>query len=193
MPGFRFAHHGRLGQRPKDPGIYQVPVSASFDLALPYTLRNEGGWANFASDPGGATNYGITLETARKYGIADAEALRNITPEQVAAIYRAGYWRFDGVDDQRVATKLFDMAVNMGPQAAVRICQSCLNDAGAALEVDGRFGLVTLECLNAVRPALILSLLCTKSADYYRAIVAKRPESVKFLRGWLKRAAEVPA
>lgn len=167
-------------------------MTASFDIALPYVLRHEGGWSDDPVDPGGATNYGITLETARRHGILDKAELRAITPEKVAAIYLKDYWRFDLVDDQRVATKLFDMAVNMGPPRAVRLCQMALNDIGASLQVDGQWGPQTRACLNAVTPDHMLLLLSAASADYYRSIVAKRPESVKFLNGWLKRAAEVP-
>jgi type VI secretion system secreted protein VgrG len=167
-------------------------VAASFDLALPWVLRHEGGWSDDPSDPGGATNYGITLETARRHGIIGKDALSRITPDQVAEIYRKDYWRFNLVEDQRVATKLMDMAVNMGLMTTVKLAQGVLNDLGASLVVDGVWGPKTRECINAVSPDRMLTLLSTKSADYYRAIVAKRPESVKFLKGWLNRAAEVP-
>lgn len=168
-------------------------MASSLRIALPYVLKHEGGWSDDPVDPGGATNFGITLATAKRHGITSAEDLERITLEQVEAIYRADYWRFDAVDDQRVATKLFDMAVNMGLGTAVRIAQRIAVDLGADDDlVDGRFGPWTTMALNAVRPEQLLPLLCARSADYYRGIVARRPESVKFLRGWLKRAAEVP-
>ena len=169
-----------------------VPVAASFDIALPYVLKHEGGWSDDPSDPGGATMQGITLGTAVRHGIGDKAALKAITPQQVAAIYRTDYWRFDLVDDQRVATKLFDMAVNMGLRTAVRIAQEALNTLDACVEVDGQWGPQTRDTINAVSPDHMLRLLSTESADYYHAIAQKRPESGKFLKGWLKRAAEVP-
>lgn len=165
---------------------------ASFDLALPYVLGHEGKWSFDSADPGGATNYGITLETAKRHGIQDAEELMAISPEKVAAIYRKDYWIWDGVDDQRVATKLFDMGVNMGVRSAVRLLQDGLNTLGAFLEVDGRLGPKTLATVNAVSPDHMLDVLCYESIAYYKAIVARRPESVRFLKGWLKRAEDRP-
>lgn len=136
---------------------------------------------------------GITLSTAQAHGIMTKQALRAITPEQVAAIYRADYWRFDGIDDQRVATKLFDMAVNFGLKTATTMVQRVLVSLGAPEDfVDGRFGAWTRASINSVDPNKMLALLCVASEKRYRAIVATRPESAEFLNGWLRRAGEVP-
>ena len=166
---------------------------ADLARALPFVLRHEGGWSDDAADPGGATNFGITLATAQRHGIMDADALRAITPEQVEAIYRQDYWRFDGIDDQAVATKVFDMAVNMGLRTAVHLVQEVLNGLGAAVQEDGYWGPNTLAALNACRPDRVLDLLCLESAEHYQLLVANRPASGKFLKGWLARAAEVPS
>ena len=136
---------------------------------------------------------GITLAVAQRHGIATADDLRQITDEKVAEIYRADYWRFDGVDDQRVATKIFDLVVNVGMHAAVYMVQEALNGLGADLDDDGHWGPKTQESVNATRPDTLLPLLCEEAADYYHAIVAHRPQSEKFLKGWLARAHEVPA
>lgn len=40
---------------------------ASFDLFFPQLLRFEGGFVDDPSDPGGATNRGITLATFERY------------------------------------------------------------------------------------------------------------------------------
>ena len=166
---------------------------ADLTLALPWVLRHEGGWSDDADDPGGATNKGITLATAQRHGIATADDLRQITDDQVAEIYRADYWRFNGLTDQRVATKIFDMAVNMGLRTAVRLVQGCLNALGAGLVEDGAWGPMTENTVNAVPPDRMLQALCQESAEHYHAIVAGRPASEKFLHGWLTRAAEVPS
>jgi type VI secretion system secreted protein VgrG len=165
---------------------------ATLAQALPWVLRHEGGWSDDPSDPGGATNHGITLATAQRHGIATAEDLRAITDDQVAAIYRADYWRFDGIDDQRVATKIFDIAVNVGLATAVHLVQDALNTLGACLAEDGRWGPKTEASVNAVDPGKLLQLVSYEQAEYYRAIVAHRPESRKFLAGWLVRAQDCP-
>jgi lysozyme family protein len=160
---------------------------ADFAKALAYTLRHEGGWSDDPDDPGGATNYGVTLKTAQRYGISTKEQLRAIGQAKVADIYRDGYWRFDGVDDQRVATKMFDMAVNMGPGAANKLFARALDFAGAAASPAALAA--AANCREANR---LLASLCDESAAHYRAIAAKRPASAKFLKGWLRRAAEAP-
>lgn len=165
---------------------------ADLNLALPFVLKHEGGWSDDPADPGGATNYGITLATAQRHGIADADALKAITPDQVEAIYRADYWYFDGVDDQAVATKVFDMAVNMGPGVAIHILQDCLLSLGATLRCDGVWGPKTEAAVNAAAPAHLLDLLCDESGLHYRAIVSAHPERAKFLKGWLARAEARP-
>jgi len=164
---------------------------ADFLRALPYVLKNEGGWSDDPNDPGGATNYGITLAEAQKHGIADKEALKNISPEKVAEIYHTDYWQFDGVNDQRVATKVFDIHVNMGD--SIRVIQNALNRLGACLAIDGIYGKATESALNAFDPDHILDMLCRVAAEKYQSIVYHRPASSVFLKGWLIRAAKVPS
>jgi lysozyme family protein len=161
---------------------------ADFQKALAYTLKHEGGWSDDPDDPGGATNFGITLATARRFGVKTKEELRAISKERVAEIYEAGYWKFGGIENQRVATKLFDMAVNMGPDAAARLLCRAL-----WLVPDGRLDAATVGIANAADSDELLARLCKESENHYRAIVKRRPASVKFLKGWLKRATEVPS
>ena len=166
---------------------------AEFTKALPYVLRHEGGWSDDPDDPGGATNFGITQRTARQHGITTKEALRAITPEQVAAIYRKDYWRFDGFDDQRVATKCLDMAANFGLVGAVSKLQRILVSLGAEDDlVDGRCGHWTTMAVNAVDSDKLLTLLAEACAAHYQGRVKAEPSQAKFLKGWLARAAELP-
>jgi lysozyme family protein len=166
---------------------------ADFQKALAYTLAHEGGWSDDPADPGGATNFGITLKTAQRFGVKTKEELRRITPERVAEIYEAGYWKYGGVEDQRVATKLFDMAVNMGPATAGKLLLRALclpsGASGADRTPDAS---ATFGDVNAAGAAALLVRLCLESEAHYRAIVKRRPASAKFLKGWLKRANEVP-
>lgn len=165
---------------------------AIFIKALIYTLKHEGGWVNDPLDTGGATNYGITLETAKRHGVLTEAALKGITQARIAEIYKADYWRFDGIEDQRVATKVFDMAVNMGRATAIRYLQSILNAAGAKLLMDGVYGSLTEAAVNRLSPQYLLTELCCVSEDHYRAIIERRPGAAKFAKGWLKRAKALP-
>ncbi len=163
---------------------------ADFDLALPYVLSWEGGYSDQSADRGGPTNFGITEETARASGYSGD--MRGFTKEHAAEIYRRKYWRFAALDDQRVATKIFDMVVNFGPGHAIRIVQEALNGIDAGLSVDGAYGPRTENTINAVQPGKMLDLLVQDCIDHYTAIVHRDPTQAVFLKGWLRRAQAVP-
>jgi lysozyme family protein len=160
---------------------------AEFSKALSYALRHEGGWADDPDDPGGATNFGITLRVAQRHGIKDKEALRAISKGEVEKIYEADYWRFGDFNDQRVASKVFDMCVNMGLSQGVKYLQKALS-----VKIDGVCGPATTAAANIRDGGLLLQALIEASMDHYQGIAARRPASAKFLRGWLGRAAGVP-
>ena len=139
-------------------------------------------------DPGGATAWGITLKKATEYGITTVDALKAITPQQLMGIYKS-FWRFDKLEDQRVATKLLDMAVNMGLKTAIEIAQ---REAGS--EADGLYGPKTEAAINACPPTGgLLRLLCVGARYHYENVIADRPASEKYRDGWMERASEIPA
>lgn len=96
------------------------------DAAISETLRWEGGYTNDAADPGGPTNWGITIADARKYWkkgatAADVKAM----PKNVAInIYATKYWKTPYYDCDTLASGLdlsvFDFGVNSGPSRAKR-------------------------------------------------------------------------
>jgi len=165
---------------------------ANFEAALEYVLKNEGGFVNDPADPGGATNMGITFGVAQKHGITSVDALKSMTKAKAGEIYRKDYWHFNDIADQRLATKLFDIAVNMGHLPAVELLQCVLNVCGEDLPVDGIFGAKTLAAANACKADDMLMGLSFALAGDYRRIAQSRPASKKFLKGWLKRAGKVP-
>ena len=166
---------------------------ADFEDALSYVLENEGGKANIPGDKGGRTNCGVSTPALRDFNARHPELgfpddPWALTPAQIATVYRLDFWRFDGVQDQRVATKVFDMDVNMGRAEGVMLAQKVLGVA-----VDGVWGPASLAAANAQDPDALLDHLAQASAQHYRAIVAHTPEDAKFLADWLRRAARVPA
>ena len=165
---------------------------ADFGTALKFMLPNEGGlvYSNTPGDAGGQTFAGITEAVARANGYTGD--MHSIPFVEVAAIYLKNYWKYNGIHDQAVADKLFDMGVNMGVGEAIRLLQEALNDLGASLTVDGGYGPVTESTLNALAGAQVVSMLCQISDQHYQDIVAKNPGDAKFLKGWEHRAEEVP-
>jgi len=155
---------------------------ASFDQAIGTVLAHEGGYSFNPSDPGGETNFGISK---RAYPNLD---IKDLTAAQAEEIYKRDYWRYDGIQNQDVATKVFDMAVNSGPSAAHQLLQRALNGLGQALAVDGVFGAQTLSATNAVDPARLLQELRAQAAVHYANIVVGNPAERTFLLGWMRRA-----
>lgn len=152
---------------------------ADFELAITNTLRNEGGYNNDPSDPGGETNFGIDK---RSYPQVD---IKNLTEAQAEAIYLRDFWKFSGIINQMLANKVFDMYVNMG-HSAISILQRLLS----GLVIDGSYGPATEKEANAANPFLLLLHYQEALAQHYRDIVANNPSEEKFLAGWLRRAAQ---
>lgn len=151
---------------------------ADFELAIPIVLENEGGYVYDPSDPGGETKYGISK---RSYPNVD---IKNLTVEEASAIYLRDFWKFSGIVDQSVATKLFDSFVNMG-RGAIKTAQSIVNTPE-----DGNYGPHTEAAINAVIPSQFLLEYRQGLEQCYRHIVEYNPDEEKFLTGWLRRAAQ---
>ncbi len=173
-----------------------------FDYAVQYTLESEGVFSNDRNDRGGKTKYGITEGTLREYQRKDGK-LRGITIEELTRgeaiqIYKAVYWRFDGLVSRMIATKLFDMGVNFGLGQAVKIAQSALTFIGHPVTVDGLWGSQTRTALNVVSRNRFARLMLFKAMVYFAAqryvlIVAGNESQLDFIDGWLARAARRPA
>jgi lysozyme family protein len=168
-------------------------------------LRKEGGHVSHAADPGGATNWGMSLRfllsekpeffagitlDQDKDGDIDAEDVRAMPREAAVEILRR-WWRRYGYARLAVGVgeKTFDMSVNMGPGQAHRLLQRAINDCSGSVVVDGVLGPRTVAAANAINPQRLLSQICTRQADFYQALVKQNPQLRVFLRGWLNRAA----
>lgn len=94
------------------------------DEAIKFTLKEEGGYGNDSRDPGGPTNYGITIADVRKYVKpgATAQDVKNLTQAQAISIYRNKYWKTPYYDCDTLAPgvdlAVFDFGVNSGPSRA---------------------------------------------------------------------------
>jgi type VI secretion system secreted protein VgrG len=174
-------------------------VSAIFDKAFDYAMRNEGHskYTNDPDDRGGPTKWGITLATMKAGGHdldldgdVDADDVKLIDESLAKSIYHNRYWQpihADKIQSERIAIKLFDHGVNMGPAKASRIAQEALNEFGYGLVADGKIGPVTLNALNTVDEDQFLLMVTTKLIDFYRSL-----NQPKFIKGWTNRAKRLP-
>lgn len=141
-------------------------------MAVQMVLRHEGGYVNDSKDPGGETKFGISK---RAYPSVDIAAL---TEDTAKAIYKRDYWdkvKGDQLPDS-VATVLFDMAVNMGVDRAIKLLQRALR-----VKEDGALGPVTIQAAKASGVAAKLTtervLAYTKIANFDT-----------YGRGWVNRS-----
>ena len=156
-----------------------------FLRAVEVVLAHEGGYVNDPRDPGGETKYGISKRSYPSLDIA------NLTREDAIAIYYRDWWQrygYDRLQDESVTTKVFDLAVNMGPATAHRLLQEALVFLGYPVAVDGIIGPQTIAAANKADPTRLLQVLKWLAAHHYYRIAAQRPQSQAFLPGWLRRA-----
>lgn len=174
----------------------------SFEWAFTVVMKHEGGFVNDAADPGGATNYGVSLRFLRKEGIdidgdgdINEDDIHALTPQIARDIYRDKFWnpcRCNAIRSELIATKIFDMAVNMGRKQAYRIAQRAVNqlDYDPKLTVDGLVGPATLNAINSLELTdyELLEVMREEQAEFYTELIRRKPQLAKFRLGWLRRA-----
>ncbi len=176
---------------------------ALFEKAIPYILMNEGGYVDHPSDPGGATNHGISLRFLQgvpegdinKDDSIDAKDIRGMTQDQAAVLYRRQFWNPNSYEDLRnqgLATKIFDLAVNTGAGTANRMLQQACNLANTAtvIKVDGKIGPETLRVANNLDPQYLVSIVSALACRHYILLCESNSKLKIFLRGWLARASK---
>lgn len=163
--------------------------TSTFEVALAHVLALEGSYSNDPQDPGGPTNYGITLEDYTRFKHVDAgssnrsqliEELKHIPPAVVRSIYLERYWHPSRSDKLPAPLALFhfDTAVNQGLGAASRLLQKALQ-----VQVDGEIGPFTLQAAKAAEDRTIIERYARLRRTRYRELA----HFSRFGRGWLNR------
>ena len=176
---------------------------ATFEEAIPLILKHEGGFVNHPADPGGATNWGVSLRFLKSKGLigdydgdgdVDIDDIRIMTETHAKKIYRTYFWDpngYDRIDMQDIANKAFDMSVNMGPRRAVKILQESLRDCRRDLKIDGAFGPKTLAATNGANPSMLLGAMRANQRHFYEGLIRNNEELAVFRTGWLRRAVSI--
>lgn len=174
----------------------------SFDAAMAFTEKWEGGFVDDPKDPGGATKYGISLRFLRGLapqlgdvdgdGDIDADDILALTPDMARNLYRVHFWDALGLDHlpQAIALPMFDTAVNMGHRRATRILQEALRDTWHPVAVDGVLGPVTKDAARKAvmyRPDGFGDRFCLRRMGHYAVIIAANSDLGRFAGGWVNR------
>ena len=161
--------------------------ASTYDEALRRLLAHEGGYVNHPSDPGGPTNFGITLADYRRYRKSDATAadVRAMKVGDANAIYRAKYWNAQRCDQlpPGVDYSIFDYGVNSGIGRSGKVLRRVLG-------MSDKTSLVNDEVLRAVArrdPKALVSAI----NDERLAFLKHLSTWPVFGAGWSRRVAEV--
>ena len=177
------------------------------DIAEEIVAR-EGGFVNDPDDPGGATNFGVTIHTMRQLGLdldrdgdVDVADVRLMSRARAVDIFIEHYFRRPKIDDlpEVLQASVFDMQVNAGANA-VKILQRLVTQMGFNATADGVIGPNTLRAVRAAHdaaPGHIADAYAIARRNYYFRLADARPASRKFARarsgakgGWIRRAEE---
>jgi lysozyme family protein len=160
-------------------------MKENFNKCLTMLLHHEGGFVNHPKDPGGMTNLGVTKAVYDKWIGREAteQEMRDLTPEDVAPIYKKNYWdRVKGDDlPSGVDWACFDWAVNSGSGRPAKALQRCV---GAT--PDGAIGPMTLRAVADNEPKRLVEGVYTQRQKFYEDL--KTFET--FGRGWTRRNKE---
>ena len=174
----------------------------NFQWAYTMLAHHEGGFVDHSNDPGGATNFGVSLRFLRQEGIdidgdgdVDIKDIRALTAAKARDIYKEKFWipcKCAQIRSQIIAAKVFDMAVNMGQRQAFKLVQRAVNalQYEEELYVDGLVGAKTLEAINFYEKEdyTLIEAIREEQADFYENLIHNKPELADFRLGWLRRA-----
>ena len=168
---------------------------------IPIILNNEcgktNGYVNDKDDNGGETIFGVT----RKYYpfmkiwtsidmlplIKDKKAYKPTEEEmeEIFQVYYKNYYKPCNInlfENKELGLHVFDMAVNAGVKAAVKLLQRLLR-----ITPDGICGKQTIATANV--KTRVLDGYIQQRIDYY-VDISKKGNNKKFLNGWLARVSK---
>lgn len=166
---------------------------ANWSRVVPLILQTEGGFVNDPQDPGGATNLGVTIGTAKALGLdinhdgkVDTIDIKLLRPADAAKVYKRFYW--DALQGDLLPLGLdyatCDFGVNSGVSRAAQFLQQIVG-AGT----DGHIGPATMGLIEKANVKATINALC----DHRLAFLQSLPTWGRFGPGWGARVTRVKA
>jgi len=171
-------------------------------------LKAESGFVNDPDDPGGPTNYGVTLKTLKKLGHdfnqdgrVDIADLKQLSSTQTVQIFVQDYFYKPQIDQlpHMLHAPVFDMYVNAGTHA-IKVLRCTLILFDMEITVDGVIGPITIAATQTAArraPDHLVDAYGIERVNYYLSLADARPNLRKFARtrrgnkgGWIKRAED---
>lgn len=166
-------------------------MRSNFDLFLSEVLKHEGGYVNHPKDPGGPTNLGVTLGTAKRLGIdvdgdgdTDIIDIKKLRREDAAKVFKVEYWDKVRGDDlpSGVDIATGDFAVNSGVSRSAIFLQELVGVAP-----DGKIGPLTIAAVQRLDPVKVVNAMCDKRMAFLKRLSTFQT----FGKGWTARVSAV--
>lgn len=163
-------------------------MQSNYQTCLTKVLASEGGYTNDANDPGGPTNYGITIADYQHYinPKATATDVKNMKLSDAETIYKAKYWNAMNCDQlpSGVDYCVFDYGVNSGIGKSAKVLQQFVG-----VPEDGQIGPATIVATKKADPVKLINSICDERLTFLKSL---RTWS-SFSKGWTSRVASVRA
>jgi lysozyme family protein len=164
-------------------------MKRTYDVCLPLLLAHEGGYSNHPSDPGGPTNFGITISDYRQYVKPGAIAadVRRMTVEEAKRIYRTRYWDLQRCDELPAGLDyaVFDFGVNSGTGRSAKSLRRLLG----LPEYPATISDEVIAAAHGADALTLVGKICDERLQFLRSL---RTWPI-FGKGWGRRVAEVKA
>lgn len=174
-------------------------IESRFVHCVMIIISHEGGLSRNSHDPGGITQWGISLRYLKSIGHdvdgdgdIDADDIINLPINGAIEIYRNYWWdkySYASFGAIEVVEKVFDLAVNMGATGAHKLLQIAINRLiDKPIGVDGILGKNTFATANRLDENELRQQLRECAEHRYIEILAANPALEIFRNGWMNRA-----
>lgn len=165
---------------------------AKFDDAIDLIIQHEGTvYTETPGDLGGATKFGVTIPALNEFNGQNnsADDIRALTLANAKALYLKCYWSallLSQINDQKVATIVFDQAVLCGKSRIVKELQNIVGTMS-----DGIMGHQTVAACNSMNSTNLIVAILGARTLYFASLVQQNTSQLKFLKGWEARVVSL--
>ncbi len=144
-------------------------MQSTYEQAIAQVFKDEGGYTNESTDPGGPTNWGITLYDAQTYWKHDAtsEDVKSMPKSVAEDIYRNHYAipvKYDSLP-AGVDYAVLDYAINSGISRSSKLLQHLVG-----VTEDGIIGSITIAKVNTVEPTSLIKSIYTERLAFLKGL-----------------------
>lgn len=157
-------------------------MQETYKEAIDFVFRYEGGYTNNPSDPGGPTNWGITLEDAKRYWLPSATAqdvasMPRSVADNIYFTHYASPIQYNSLP-AGVDLSVLDYAVNSGVSRSIHTLQGLVN-----VPQDGQMGPITLKAVGSKDPTTLINQIWDERLAFDKSL----PTWSTFGHGWTAR------